>query len=97
MDFPKIKQQKGFVAPRKEDIRIITREKAESNLNAAIDRVRSNSSRNRFSGNVIHVDSLDQIAAELGPMVNEPTTDGFNLTLKDPEEMRREFEDAKQY
>lgn len=97
MDFPKIKQQKGFVAPRKEDIRIITREEAESNLNAAIDRVRSNSSHNRFTGNMTVLDPLGPDAAELGPMVNEPTTDGFNLTLKDPEEMRREFEDAKQY
>lgn len=96
MDFPKIKRQKEFAVP-KESIRLITREEAERNVNAAIDHIKSNSSHNRFTGDVFHADSLGPIAAELGPIVNEPTTDGFDLTLKDSEEMRREFEDAKQY
>lgn len=92
MDFPKLNRQKQFVSPKKEDIRVITREEADKNLRAAINHIKS--SRGRFTGNVVIADSL---GPDVDPLVSEPTSNGFNLTLKDPEEMRQEFEDAKNY
>ncbi|WP_301204381.1 hypothetical protein [Bacteroides acidifaciens] len=87
MDFPKIKRQIPFAPPRKEDIKVITKEEAEKMVDDAIHKVKSG----RFSGKVV----LDSLIP--GPIVTEPAADEFNLTLKDPEEMRREFEDAKTY
>ena len=87
MDFPKIKRQKPFVPPRKEDIRVVTKEEAEKMVDDAIHKVKSG----RFTGKVV-LDPLGTV-----PVVAEPTANEFNLTLKDPEEMRREFEDAKTY
>ena len=92
MDFPKIKRQIPFEPPRKEDIRVVTKEEAEKMVDDAVHQIRS--SHGRFTDTVFVADSL---GPDIGPLVSEPKTDGFNLTLKDPEEMRREFEDAKEY